>query len=125
MAPRPKESKHGGASAAWQETGHLKLTRDGPNLLATQAQLEEKGCKVGCVCTHSLSALRYKVTKIDASGVHVEGLDDKKHYEQGMFTRIVPFTGIFVDFGKFAAPAEEDGLLSPNVHYKQNDWNHR
>jgi len=40
-------------------------------------------------------------------------LDDKKLYEQGMFTLIVPFTCIFADFGKFAAPAEEDGLLSP------------
>ena len=80
---------------------------------------------MGCVCTHSLSALRYKVTAIDASGVHVEGLDDKKHYEKEMFTRIVPFTNMFADFGKFVSPAEEDGLLSPNGHYKQNDWNHR
>ena len=121
----PKKANTGVPAQRGRKRGILELTRDGPNFLATQAQLEEKGCKVGCVCTHSLSALRYKVTKIDASGVYVEGLDDKKLYEQGMFTLILPFTGIFVDFGKFAAPAEEDGLLSLNVHYKQNDWNHR
>ena len=119
----PKKANTGVPAQRGRKRGILELTRDGPNLLATQVQLEEKGCKVDCVCTHTKSALRYKVTAIDASGVHVEGLDDKKHYEKEMFTRIVPFTNIFNEFGRSAAPTEEDGQCNLNLHLKQSDWN--
>ena len=115
----PKKANVAVSAQRGRKRGILELCRDGPNFLAAKAQLEERGCNVNCVCTHGQSALRYKVTAVDEQGVHVQGLDDEKQYQKDTFTRIVPFSDILRDFGRFSSPTQEDGLLSLHVQYTQ------